>query len=210
MEAEVMAALVATPAVLVTAVAAFAAGRAQARSAVDAVRRKDQRDTYARLPHHVRKFLLAMPPIVGTPSKQQAELVLQRLNGAMIDLEDGALQVELEGPADVADEAYLVVDQATDLFEVTIRFLHAITGAGGAADRDALEDSVDACVMRLVIVTGQFAKAASTALNGNRSSRRGDQLPRPPRYMRYERAWPQDVEELANTGMPTWASRSTG
>ncbi|MGW2258736.1 hypothetical protein ACWCXE_12935 [Streptomyces sp. NPDC001780] len=197
MEAEVMAALVGTPAVLVTAAAAFAAGRAQARSAVDAVRRKDQRDTYARLPHHVRKFLLAKPPIAGTPSRQQADEVLQRLNDAMIELEDGALQVELEGPADVADAAYAVVDQATDLFDVTIEFLHTITGVGGVRDRETLEDAIDARVLRLVTVTNQFARVASTTLNRKRRFHEGDQIRRFPRYVRYELAWPQDVDEGA-------------
>ncbi|MEU3443972.1 hypothetical protein ABZ755_26835 [Streptomyces griseoincarnatus] len=201
MEPEVIAALVGTPAILVTAAAAFAAGRAQARSAVDAVRRKDQRDTYARLPHHVRKFLLAMPPVVGTPSSRQAEVVLQRLNEAIIELEDGALQVELEGPHDVADAAYVVVDQATDLFDVTIRFLHAITGVGGMADREALEDTIDARVLRLVTATNQFAKEASRILNGDLRSRSGDDARRFPRYVRYELAWPGDSDEDTRQGL---------
>lgn len=201
MEAEVIAALVGTPAILVTAAAAFAAGRAQARGAVDAVRRKDQRDTYARLPHHVRKFLLAMPPVIGTPSSRQAEVVLQRLNEAIIELEDGALQVELEGPHDVADAAYVVVDQATDLFDATIRFLHGITGVGGRVDREALEDTIDGRVLRLVTATNQFATEASRILNGDVRSRSGDDARRFPRYVRYELAWPEDSDEDTRRGL---------
>ncbi|MEU8911822.1 hypothetical protein [Streptomyces nigrescens] len=115
----------------------------------------------------------------------------------MVELEDGALQVELEGPQDVADAAYVVVEQVTELFAVTIRFLHAITGVGGTADRDALEDVIDTQVPHLVTVTNQFARAASIALNGKGRSRRGDQVSRLPRFVRYELAWPPDVDEDA-------------
>lgn len=60
-EAEVLAALVATPAVLATAGAAFTAGRAQARAAlrgpVDSVRRAAQREAYAALLVSARTYL---------------------------------------------------------------------------------------------------------------------------------------------------------
>ncbi|MFI9031103.1 hypothetical protein [Streptomyces sp. NPDC053560] len=61
MEAEVIAALVATPAVLGTGVAAYLAGRAQARAAlrgpVDSVRRGAQRDAYADLLTAARAYV---------------------------------------------------------------------------------------------------------------------------------------------------------
>lgn len=194
MEAEVMAALVGTPAILVTAATAFAAGRTQARGAVDAVRRKDQRDTYAQLPHDVRKFLLAMPPVVGTPSRRQARVALQHLNDAMVELEDGALQVELEGPQEVADAAYAIVEEATELFSVTIRFLNGVSRTEGTIDRDAVEDVIDGHIPRLQLLTNRFASVASIALNGKSRSRRGDQVARFPRYVRFELSWPQDED----------------
>ncbi|WP_406101234.1 hypothetical protein OG698_03005 [Streptomyces sp. NBC_01003] len=163
---------------------------------VNATRRKDQRDTYTRLPQLVRDFQQAMPPIVGTPSRQQADETLRRLNAALVALEDGALQVELEGPQIAAQAAYAVVNQATDLFEMTIRFLHEITRAGGPSDRDALEDMIDLQTPRLVAVTSQFAQVASIVLNSpGPPPQEIEVAARPPRYVRHVPGWPPDVAD---------------
>ncbi|MGY4936093.1 hypothetical protein ACWD7T_34385 [Streptomyces sp. 900116325] len=120
MESEVIAALIGTPAVLVTAAAAWLAGRAQSRGAyhgpVDAVRRTAQREAYANLFRSAHQFIRAweaaeealtrigplregaeVPPDVRELSRQMLE--------AQNSLEHAADMVRLEGPESLAEIA---------------------------------------------------------------------------------------------------------
>ena len=127
MDPEVIAALIGTPAVLVTAATGWLAGRAQSRGAyhgpVDAIRRTAQREAYADLYRSARRFIYAW---------EEAETALDRIpahhNGAQPlpeelremheaqDLLEHAVDmVRLEGPDSLAEIADRIWDSATTL-----------------------------------------------------------------------------------------------
>ncbi|MFI8206640.1 hypothetical protein [Streptomyces sp. NPDC085937] len=129
MESEVIAALIATPAVLVTAAAAWLAGRAQSRGAyhgpVDATRRTVQREAYADLYRSARQFINAWEKaelaVERAPSNHQGPMpqdVLQELRemyDALDALEHAVDMVRLEGPDSLAQIADRIWESTTQL-----------------------------------------------------------------------------------------------
>ncbi|MET4670074.1 hypothetical protein [Streptomyces sp. PvR018] len=111
MESEVIAALIATPAVLVTAAAAWAAGRAQSygtyHGTVDAVRRAAQREAYTELYQTARNFRerfdAARRAELGNPPGDPA--LFTEMYAALDALEHAVNIVSLEGPDRVAEVA---------------------------------------------------------------------------------------------------------
>ncbi|GHB88258.1 hypothetical protein GCM10010306_099050 [Streptomyces umbrinus] len=113
METEVIAALIAAPAALFTAWAAYGAGRVQGRGAVDSVRRQSQRDSYAQLIAVCYEFndqaLRAWPPTAHAAVQEETEElgVLERRIGERTSF------VTLDGPPHVAHLAYKVWEAAS-------------------------------------------------------------------------------------------------
>ncbi|MFF3257250.1 hypothetical protein ACFYWP_41205 [Actinacidiphila glaucinigra] len=108
MEPEVAAAIIGTPAVLITAVTGWLAGRAQGRStyhgAVDAVRREAQRQAYADPYQAAVRFVDAEKAVgVATLRGGTAAIPRQRAqDSALEDLDRAAALVYLEGPEELA------------------------------------------------------------------------------------------------------------
>ncbi|MEU0588552.1 hypothetical protein [Streptomyces sp. NPDC006132] len=129
MESEVMAALIGTPAVLVTAAAAWAAGRTQSRGAyhgpVDAVRRTAQREAYADLYRSARRFIDAFEnaeeALDRVPRSEPDDLpsdvreLVSEMREAQDALERAADMVRLEGPESLARIADRIWDSAARL-----------------------------------------------------------------------------------------------
>ncbi|MEU9488805.1 hypothetical protein AB0D83_35080 [Streptomyces decoyicus] len=130
MESEVITAIVSTPAVLITAAAAWLAGRAQSQGAyqgpVDAVRRAAQREAYADLYRTARRFIYAWE--VAETAHQQAlrrdlsaedllpsdiRALMDQMWEARSALQHAADMVLLEGPEDLAEIAKRIWDNAT-------------------------------------------------------------------------------------------------
>ncbi|XVV39139.1 hypothetical protein ACQPXT_39395 [Streptomyces sp. CA-100214] len=117
MESEVIAALVGVPTVLVTAAAAWAAGRAQARGAyhgpVDAARRATQRDAYASLYQAGERFRAAWMQAEqrNATALRRGDIVFEE----QVDLEDTVVRVRLEGPEALATSAAHLQDLADKL-----------------------------------------------------------------------------------------------
>ncbi|MFD8421037.1 hypothetical protein [Streptomyces sp. NPDC059466] len=120
MESEVITALLGTPAVLITAAAAWFAGRAQSRSAyqgpVDAVRRASQREAYVDLYRASRRFdeackaadwaHLGLPGDPGQKQLTQEVLnLLDQMHEAQDALQHAMYMVCLEGPDNLAEIA---------------------------------------------------------------------------------------------------------
>ncbi|MFJ6558118.1 hypothetical protein ACIQNT_38760 [Streptomyces luteogriseus] len=123
MESEVIAALIGAPTVLVTAAAAWIAGRLQSRGAyhgpVDAVRRAAQRDAYADLYRTGRRFIeaweeaeaaverapRAIPPSSDPLVTPDVRRLLDGMFEAQEALEHAADMVRLEGPTSLAEIA---------------------------------------------------------------------------------------------------------
>ncbi|MFG3274894.1 hypothetical protein [Streptomyces luteogriseus] len=112
MESEVIAALIGTPAVLVTAAAAWAAGRVQSRGAyhgpVDAIRRTAQREAYADLYRAARRFIDAY--VTAEAALQSAPVgdhaLVEEMRVALGVLDRAAEMVYLEGPEKLAEIAH--------------------------------------------------------------------------------------------------------
>ncbi|WP_159107698.1 hypothetical protein [Streptomyces ardesiacus] len=120
MESEVVAALIATPAVLVTAAAAWMAGRVQSRGAyhgpVDAVRRTAQREAYADLYRSARHFIDAHEVAEEAVSVQDSwGTTVRDMHRALDELEHAANMVKLEGPDTLADIADRIFESARGL-----------------------------------------------------------------------------------------------
>ncbi|WP_405707983.1 MULTISPECIES: hypothetical protein [unclassified Streptomyces] len=129
MEAEVLAALVATPAVLVTGGAAFFAGRAQARAAlrgpVDSVRRSAQRDAYAgllsaarayvrRTEHNAASRELGLEGVLRelSNSERQDRIVRFRAQADLEPVRHAVAVVSLEGPEHLVPLAEAIEQRA--------------------------------------------------------------------------------------------------
>jgi hypothetical protein len=102
MHSEVFTAIVGAPAVLVTAAAAWAAGRTQSRGtyhgSVDAVRRASQREAYAELYRTARRFITVFEAVdLGGDRTLRSEI-----SPALDALEHAADMVSLEGPENLA------------------------------------------------------------------------------------------------------------
>ncbi|MGW2496207.1 hypothetical protein ACWCV2_17115 [Streptomyces pseudogriseolus] len=126
MESEVVAALIATPAVLVTAATAWMAGRVQSRGAyhgpVDAVRRTVQREAYADLYRTARRFIdaheIAEEAVAAGDAYRPA---MDEMHAALDELEHAVRMVELEGPDLLADIASRIDESARRLGGYRIR-----------------------------------------------------------------------------------------
>ncbi|MFB7161099.1 hypothetical protein [Streptomyces sp. NPDC056242] len=109
MEPEVIATLIGTPAVLVTAAAAWAAGRAQSRGTyhgtVDAVRRAAQREAYAELHRTARRFIEVHEATEVAANLDPPRVLTADRDAALDALEHAADMVCLEGPDGLADIA---------------------------------------------------------------------------------------------------------
>lgn len=144
MEAEVVAALVATPAVLVTAGAAFFAGRAQARAAlrgpVDSIRRSAQRDAYADLLNAARAYTRAIRwdaavrelTLEGklrdvTETARQGRILHFFLTVSPEPVRHAVAVVSLEGPEHLLPLAE-TIEQRIDNFRKSARQLRSSSG----------------------------------------------------------------------------------
>ncbi|WP_405483248.1 hypothetical protein [Streptomyces anulatus] len=122
MESEVIAALIATPTVLVAATAAWAAGRSQARGAyhgpVDAVRRTTQREAYADLHRSARHFIDAWETAeaeASAPGSGYPQAEMNAMRDAMAVLEHAHESVLLEGPEPLVQIAERIWGAASTL-----------------------------------------------------------------------------------------------
>ncbi|MFD5583309.1 hypothetical protein CFC35_10265 [Streptomyces sp. FBKL.4005] len=137
MDPTVTAAIIAVPATVITAAAAYAAGRAQARGAhrgpIDAVRRQHQRDAYAAFLAALQAYQAATvwdtcyeraeADVLATgapPSASLAEVVAERarmhvLTVSVDELMRTGATVDLEGPEDVAAAAMITVGAARQI-----------------------------------------------------------------------------------------------
>ncbi|QPP07298.1 hypothetical protein G4Z16_13895 [Streptomyces bathyalis] len=182
MEAEVLAALVATPAVLVTGGAAFFAGRAQARAAlrgpVDSIRRSAQRDAYADLLGAAREYV----------RKAQWKAAWHRLmaEGALRDLSDAQIQwrvvssltavpiepvrhavavVSLEGPEHLVPLAEAIEQCVVDLRETARQ--HRTSAAGTYGERRETNSLLEEKSAEVAAAIPPFVAAARAHLNGS-------------------------------------------
>ncbi|MFG3071906.1 hypothetical protein [[Kitasatospora] papulosa] len=118
MESEVIAALIASPVAVVAAAAAYAAGKAQGRGTVDAVRRASQRDTYAQLLTALYAFLRAENELAnGALSATPPEERMRRFAGTYEHVEEAMSVVMLEGPPHLAEHTVLIRTQAIALLD---------------------------------------------------------------------------------------------
>ncbi|WP_406360632.1 hypothetical protein OH782_42300 (plasmid) [Streptomyces sp. NBC_01544] len=109
MEAEVVAALIASPVAIAAAVAAYGAGKAQGRAAVDSVRRASQRESYAHLLAASYAFMRSAELIMAhwsrggrypepPPMTVSPEESIQQLDAAGDRINEAAAVVTLDGP----------------------------------------------------------------------------------------------------------------
>ncbi|MGW7595005.1 hypothetical protein [Streptomyces asiaticus] len=119
MESEVLAALVGMPAVLVTAAAAWAAGRVQSHGSyhgsVDAVRRAAQREAYAELYRTAHRFIVAFELAEARESHGGDRSAVEQMHALEDDLEHAVSMVSLEGPDSLADIAERILSSAVGL-----------------------------------------------------------------------------------------------
>ncbi|MGW6145804.1 hypothetical protein [Streptomyces sp. NPDC055140] len=115
MNSEVFTAVVGAPAVLITAAAAWAAGRSQShgtyRGSVDAVRRASQREAYAELYRAARRFIIVFDAVDFAGDRTMAGEITPALDA----LEHAADMVSLEGPENLATLAERIFDNARRL-----------------------------------------------------------------------------------------------
>lgn len=162
MAPEVIAALVGIPAVLVTAAAAYAAGRAQARSAyqgpVDSVRRQHQRDAYARLLTAVHEFEKAAYTAVA--ARGEPGELFAGVEAAEESYWHAEAVVSLEGPT----ELLRPVDEIRARLGTAVLRVHQFLfpREGDTADRDPATRALG----QLSEALGAFTTAARTHLNG--------------------------------------------
>lgn len=174
MACEVIAALVGVPAVLVTAAAAYAAGRAQARSAyaagqaqahsayqgpIDSVRRQHQREAYAQLLAAVHEFEKAAFAAVCARPGEAGELF------ARVEAEEekywyADAVVSLEGPTQLLPSADRVRRDVGGALMRLHQFLFPREGA--TVDRDHATNALG----ELTDSVREFTATARSHLNG--------------------------------------------
>jgi hypothetical protein len=138
MDSEVISAMVGAPAVLITAAAAWLAGRTQSQGAyqgpVDAVRRTAQREAYADLYRAGRHFIdlweraeveheqaIGRLPRDATALPPEVRAVMDEVHEAQNALERAVDMVRLEGPEELAQVADRIWDSANSLAGVDLR-----------------------------------------------------------------------------------------
>ncbi|MFE2584803.1 hypothetical protein [Streptomyces sp. NPDC059378] len=139
MDASVIAALITTPTAVLAAVTAYAAGRAQGRGTVDAVRRQHQRDAYAAFLSAAISFsdqmdwrrcielatteAAAPNSLENTPDVRRLAVGI-RATVNMRPMQDAAMLVHLEGPKRVSELVIAAMNQGRqnqDATETAIR-----------------------------------------------------------------------------------------
>ncbi|MFE1076651.1 hypothetical protein ACFW5W_36350 [Streptomyces sp. NPDC058783] len=166
MDPAVTASLISAPVTVVAAVAAFAAGRAQARGAhrgpVDAVRRQHQRDAYAAFHAAAQAFVDASEWYYNSgraterlESTGQHFTIVDWLILSLDLVHEAPLTpvlqtksvVELEGPDEVAEAAATVVEAAAGVLSAARHggFYGPSLDPDPMAIRDAAEDRRDGC-----------------------------------------------------------------
>ncbi|MFF3460472.1 hypothetical protein ACFYXH_40580 [Streptomyces sp. NPDC002730] len=168
MDSAVIAALITTPTAVLAAVAAYAAGRAQARAAhrgpVDAIRRQHQREAYAALVAEAAKYESHMFRVyLGTidPRMQRHwnDTLTTQDNEALVF---AAAAVRLEGPAHLADLAHGIELASNHVYGAVLELQDAedpvMSPANAKFDErhNILKDRAKA-----------FVEAASAHLNGS-------------------------------------------
>jgi hypothetical protein len=98
MDPAVAAALIATPTAALAAVAAYAAGRAQGRAAVDAVRRQHQREAYAALNIAARRYWRDTAERATKPRVHRDLHLAGEDLPSVADVNEAVVMVALEGP----------------------------------------------------------------------------------------------------------------
>lgn len=180
MDPSVTAALIAAPIAVLTAAAAFAAGRLQARGAhrgpIDAVRRQHQRDAYAALLTALQAYEFSASPTrcqveagavlsaAGTaPTRQQLRpRVLEMIKDVPVAPVFSAFSVvELEGPDQVAQAARLAVlrTQVMQGVAQTEQLLSASQGPTPSPDRRQFR----AAVLAILGTAGELPDLATAA-----------------------------------------------
>ncbi|MBB4714279.1 hypothetical protein BJ965_004161 [Streptomyces luteogriseus] len=178
MDPAVIAALITTPTAVLAAVTAYAAGRAQGRGTVDAVRRQHQRDAYAAFLSAAISFAdqmdwrrcvaLATRETAASTHPESAEAVRRLAAGirAAVDIkpmQDASMLVHLEGPKHVSQLVITAMNQARKNQEDAETAIQDTPTAPGTF---ALPDpeKADYAFSRRV---GIFMAAASAHLNGD-------------------------------------------
>ncbi|MFI5476870.1 hypothetical protein ACIA6D_42765 [Streptomyces cacaoi] len=192
MESEVIAALIATPAVLVTAAAGWLAGRAQSHGtyhgAVDAARRAAQSQAYADLFRVTRPFIdlyesaeasLRGAPALGpdVPLPEHFMRRVEEMREVLDSIEHAADMVRLEGPDSLAEIAERLWDNATrlggrrlnpDMRSVPLLDIHLLHPARSRA-RHELVDAADRAKQDFQAARRELLPAARKYLNGGPS-----------------------------------------
>lgn len=173
-----MAALVAAPASLLAAWAAYAAGRAQGRSALDTARRTAQRESYAQLlsvswafTHEAARLVPLLDEHTFTeppprPLSGTALEACQQLYTLGTAITGRAAVVSLEGPLHIAHLARLVSMHAGDLLrDLSILARYPTVPVTKRTNTRCL-------LARLESELSTFAEQASTHLNAGLPARR--------------------------------------
>ncbi|MGY4741405.1 hypothetical protein [Streptomyces sp. ATMOS53] len=179
MDPAVIAALVSAPTAVLAAAAAYAAGKAQGRASLDAVRRQAQRDAYAQFLEAAYDFsrlsswrscvARAKRELTESGTSPDTERIHRRAAELRIGVSIGPLHftnivVTLEGPAHLVAVAGEVVRRAHAVHDDA-----AIIGTGSAEELtqmnlDAFESrEVDTRVIRAMAI---FSRVARRHLNG--------------------------------------------
>ncbi len=178
MDPAVIAALITTPTAVLAAVAAYAAGRAQGRGTVDAVRRQHQRDAYAAFLSAAISFAeqmdwrrcieLATRETATSASSESLEAVRRLAAGirASVDIkpmQDAAILVHLEGPKHISQLVIAAMNQARQNQKDADAAIQDTSTAPGTFALPDPEEGDYAFSRRVAI----FTAAASAHLNGD-------------------------------------------
>jgi hypothetical protein len=184
MAPEVIAAIIGTPSVLIAATAAYAAGRAQGRGSVDAVRRQHQRDAYAQFLDIAYTFSTSSRwPACVARARQEAREAGESPDAERICIRAAELRVGVStGPLTLASIVITLEgpDHLTKVAGELVRRAHAVhdeaalIGTSGADELARI--SIDLpesrqADRRFIAAMGAFSYVARLHLNGKRPPR---------------------------------------
>jgi hypothetical protein len=161
MDASVIAALITTPTAVLAAGAAYAAGRAQGRGSVNAIRRQHQRESYADLVGAAH----ALVREVRTWKEGETTLAVakERIRNLQPEVDRAAAIVSLEGPShlqtfiDTVGMSALIIGDRVGRFEGTVAELV-----------EHIDDHIDSAES----ATYLFAEVASDYLNSGKQRKK--------------------------------------
>ncbi|MFD4666415.1 hypothetical protein [Streptomyces halstedii] len=184
MAPEVIAAIIGTPSILIAATAAYAAGRAQGRGSVDAVRRQHQRDAYAQFLDVAYTFSTSSRwPTCVARAKQEAREAGQSPGASQICIRAAELRVGVStGPLTLASIVITLEgpDHLTEVASELVRRALAVHDDAAQIGTSATEELALIVTSlpesrqsdrRFIAAMGAFSHVARLHLNGNRPPR---------------------------------------